>query len=228
MYYFLVYDDNSKKYNEHFEKLLNSVKTYGKEFEIIIFNKNEIDEDFARKNHSILSLSKGGGYWLWKPYIIHNLLSKIQENDIVFYLDSKYYFIEPFKDLYYDYMINNDILVWKNKPNEPSYFLKNWCKMEVIQKYDIYNKVFIDNAKDCWAGAIVVKNNERSQKYIKEWLDMACIYENITDSPSSIPNDEQFIEHRHDQSLLSVVLLKNNLNTLFFEKRYLQNERIPY
>ena len=226
MLYFLVYNDNN--HNNYLSKLLDSVKKYGKEFEIVIFNKNDIDIEFMEKNNQILSLSKGGGYWLWKPYIINNLLMKINENDIIFYLDSKYYFTEDFNNLYSQHILNNDILVWKNKPNEPGYFMKNWCKMDVIKKYGLYDKVFHENAEDCWAGAVVIKKTNNTIKYIKEWLDIASIYENITDSPSKIENDSQFIEHRHDQSALSVVLVKNNIKTVFFEKKYLQNVRVPY
>jgi hypothetical protein len=226
MYYFLVYNDN--QYSEYLNTLLESVKKYGKNFEIIIFDKSEIDSDFTMKNKSILSLNKGGGYWLWKPYIINSVLNKINENDIIFYLDSKYYFMEDFTDLYSEHMKKNDLLVWKNKPNERIWYMKNWCKMDVIMKYDIYDKVFIENAEDCWGGALVIRKTDNTIKYMKEWLDMCCIYENITDSPSEIENSSLFHEHRHDQSLLSVVLHKYNINMVFFEKKYLQNVRVPF
>jgi len=226
MYYFLVYNDN--QYSEYLNTLLESVKKYGTNFEIIIFDKSEIDSDFTMKNKSILSLNKGGGYWLWKPYIINSVLNKINENDIIFYLDSKYYFMEDFTNLYSEHMKNNDLLVWKNKPNERIWYMKNWCKMDVIMKYDIYDKVFIENAEDCWGGALVIRKTDNTIKYMKEWLDMCCIYENITDSPSEIENSSLFHEHRHDQSLLSVVLHKHNINMVFFEKKYLQNVRVPF
>ena len=173
-------------------------------------------------------MSRGGGYWLWKPYIINNVLSTINENDIVFYLDSKYYFTQEFDDLFMEHMKNNDLLIWKNKPNEPIWYMKNWCKMDVIMKYDLYDKVFNENIEDCWGGALIIKKTNNTMKYMKEWLDMSCIYENITDSPSEITNDSQFREHRHDQSLLSVIVHKYNIKMLYFEKKYLQNVRQPY
>jgi hypothetical protein len=226
MIYFLVYNDNT--HNPHIDKLLKSVRMYGKECKIIIFNKNDIDVDFFNKNKSILNCSRGGGYWLWKPYIINETLKKINENDIVFYMDSKYYFTQNFTNLYSDYMRNNDILAWKNKPNEQVWYMKNWCKMDVIYKYNMFDKVFSENAEDCWAGALVIKKTENTIKYIQEWLDMCCIYEDITDSPSKIRNIGLFKEHRHDQSLLSIILYKYNIETQFFEKKYLQNVRSPF
>jgi hypothetical protein len=100
--------------------------------------------------------------------------------------------------------------------------------MDVIIKYGMYDKVFNENALDCWAGAVVIRKTDKTVQMMQEWLEMASNYENITDSPSKIPNSPLFREHRHDQSLLSIVLHKNNIYLPFFEKRYLNNVRAPY
>lgn len=226
MKYFLVYNDNT--HSNFLSDLVESVKKYGRDFEIIVFNKNDMDEEFVLNNKNILDLDRGGGYWLWKPYIINETLKKINENDIVFYLDSKYYFMEDFTELYSNYMENNDLLVWKNKPNNPIWHMKNWCKMDVILKYDMLKKIFEENAEECWGGALVIKKNERTIKYMEEWLDMCCIYEDITDAESKKKNSGLFCEHRHDQTLLSIILYKYNIPMQFFEKKYLQNVRTPY
>jgi len=221
MFYFLVYDDDT--HTDHLHILLESVKKYDTEFEIVVYKKTEMDKECVLKHESILSLKRGGGYWLWKPYIIHQMLQKIKEGDVVFYLDSKYYFTETFTDLYSGL---KDILVWKNKPNETKNYMKHYCKMNVILKYNMYEKVFIQNAEDCWAGAIVIKKTDNTVNIVKEWLDMCCVYEDITDQIDT--EDTLFRDHRHDQSLLSIVLHKYDIQTIFFETKYLQNTRIPY
>ena len=53
MLVFLVYNDNT--HTEYLKKLIESVKEYGKEFQIRIFNKKEIDPEFYDKNKSIFS-----------------------------------------------------------------------------------------------------------------------------------------------------------------------------
>lgn len=226
MLYFLLYDDNS--HNIFLENLITSIHKYSTQYKIILYHKNDIDPEFVEKCNHILSLKRGGGYWLWKPYIINKLLTKINNDDVIFYLDSKYYFTEKFECLYLEHMKNNDLLIWKNKPNESNNYMKNWCKMDVILKYDMFNKIFIDNAEDCWAGSIVIKKTDFAVKLMNEWFDMCCIYENITDSPSIAINSVLFNEHRHDQSLLSIIVHKYNIKMLYFEKKYLQNVRCPY
>ena len=222
--YFLVYDDNT--HTPHLLKLIDSVKKYS-DFEIIIFQKKDMDIDFVNKNKEILESHRGGGYWLWKPYIINKILDQIMEGDYLFYMDSKYYFTEDFTDLYTKFMENNDILVWGNKPNESTNEIKNFCKLDVILKYNITRMAFIENRNEFWAGALLIKKTSFIQKMMNEWLSMCCNYEDISDSPS-IKQKPCFIDHRHDQSLLSIVLHKNNIPMNYFEKIYLQNVRNPY
>ncbi len=230
MLYFLVYGDES--YKEHIAKLLDSVKLHGPEFEIIIFNKSDmlLDTEFVEKNKGILEQKRGGGYWLWKPYIINKTLDKLNEGDILFYMDSMYYFIKDFTKYIMNLMSKQDIIVWKNKPNETTYLLKNWCKMDVVKKYNMYKPMFINKQKIeiCWAGAIVVRKTPDTCKYMAEWLAMACCKHDITDSPSVARNSMGYKEHRHDQSLLSIVLYKYKLPIHFMANEYLQNVRRPF
>lgn len=225
-YYFLIYDNHV--YNNYVNNLLESVKKFGKEFKIIVFDDKDIDPAFKNTFKEIFKLPRGAGYWLWKPYIIHETLKKIKEDDVVLYLDCKYVFIKDFYENIKNCMENTDLFVWKNKPNERVWYMKNWCKMDVILKYDMYDKVFIENAEDCWSGAIVIKKNQNTLNCIQEWLDMCSNREDVSDSPSKSKNSELFKEHRHDQALFSIVLHKHNYKLHYFEKDFLQNVRCPF
>ena len=225
--YFLTYNDQSGIYNDDTEKLIDSVDNFS-DFQTIIFPKKKIDIGFYRRFKSIFDKPRGGGYWLWKPYIIFFQLNKLAENDVLFYLDSKYYFVENFESLYLDKLSQSDIVVWKNKPNEDVTYLKNYCKMDVIRKYKMGDLVFNKSCESCWGGAIVIKKTKLSLQIIKEWLQMCCFENDITDTPSVSPNLKTYIEHRHDQSLLSIVLHKYNIPFHNFEKKYLQNVRVPW
>ena len=225
--YFLVYNDDT--HIPHINELLYSVCKYS-DFQIIIFNKSDIPLEFKEKNQRILEETRGGGYWLWKPYIIWKTLidEKIQEGDILFYMDSMYFFLKDFEGLYLDKMRDRDILAWKNKPNEPVYLMKEWCKMDVIQEMGIYDEVFKENIEIGWAGAILFKKNENTIQIVQEWLDYCCDYHLLTDSPSILKNNVAFIEHRHDQSILSAVLYLHEIPLEFFECNYLENMRFPF
>jgi hypothetical protein len=103
--------------------------------------------------------------------------------------------------------------------------MKHWCKMDVMQKYFDYN--LHANDEICWAGAVVVKNSAKSKSVINDWLDLCSVYKNITDSPSVLPNSPEFIEHRHDQSLLTIVLHRYHIPQYFLTTDFLHSNRNP-
>jgi hypothetical protein len=223
MKYIILYNDDT--HTEHLNKLIQSVNQFLSDFEVIIFHKKDIDSEFMNDNKCILECKRGGGYWLWKSYIINKLLKNIDNDDIIFYIDSKYYFIERPKELL-EPLSCRDILVWRNKPNEPSYLMKQWCKLKVITETNIYKEVFEKNAEICWAGAFAIRRNDQTIEIMNQWLTLCTNPSYIVDTNEK--NHKEFIEHRHDQSLLSVVLIKNNIPLESFPKRYLQNVRYPF
>lgn len=60
-----------------------SLKIFDK---IILFTDKDLPESIT--NHPLYNMERGGGYWLWKPYIILEILSRIEENDILVYVDA--------------------------------------------------------------------------------------------------------------------------------------------
>ena len=223
--YFLVYYDNAQYQGYLLNKLIASVRAHS-DFEVIVYQKSQIDRNFSETHKHILTQPRGGGYWLWKPYIINDTLKKINYGDYLFYLDCKYYIYKDFSYLYKDIEQEN-IIVWKNKPNEHSWFMKNWCKMDVIAQANMYETIFNNNKEDCWAGAVFCKKTDYTMDIISQWLNLCVIPHNITDSPSLMQNHHEFKEHRHDQSLLSVVLYKNNIQPKHMDNASIFNLRTP-
>jgi len=224
-HYFLVYDDH--KYRDDLHVLLESVRKYGPEFEIIVFDSQDIDPEFREHHRHILDLPRGGGYWLWKPYIIHRTLAKLNHGDILMYLDSKYYFKCPFQEMYQEHLQHQDFLAWTNRPNGNVHPLAQLCKMDVIVRFQMEHLAFVNNVCDCWAGFLTMRKTDQVCQMVEDWLDMAGDPHNITDSESQLPNLPFFYEHRHDQSLLSIVLYKNNIPLHFQGTKYLQDVRNP-
>jgi len=220
--YFLVYQDWT--HQTHISRLIDSVKKHNPEMEICIFHKNEIDPAFLDRHKSVFEYSRGGGYWIWKPYILYELLKNIEMGETVLYMDSKYEVLEPMTEWL---STKPDLCIWKNRPNSHGHIMKHWCKMDVIKKYNMFDKVFYENAEDCWAGMIFVRKTEQTMAYIQEWLSM-CEHDTITDSPSQEPNASTFIEHRHDQILLSIVVHKHQIPTEYLERKYIQDLRNPF
>ena len=131
---FLTYSDNTN-YEIPTNKLFTTVKKYS-DFNTIIFSKNCIDYNLHN---------------YWKPYIIFYILNQLKYNTILFYLDSKYYFIEKFNKLYEDYLKENDMFVWKSDTDKNSL-----------------------SSQTHLIDGFIIKKTDRSITIIKEWFDTCC------------------------------------------------------
>jgi hypothetical protein len=59
-----------------------------------------------------------------------------------------------------------------------------------------------------------------------EWYKHSCNYHLITDHHSVLPNADGFIEHRHDQSLFSLLMKKHGFVQIGFEVEI--NMKVPF
>ena len=99
---------------------------------IKIYNYNDIEQSFLNKNKHILTLSKGAGYWLWKPYIIQKRLLEIDDGDVLCYCDSSYLFLNNIKHVSDKWLKYYDIAAPHNKPNDKSWIERNYTKFDTL------------------------------------------------------------------------------------------------
>ncbi|WP_281310635.1 hypothetical protein [Flavobacterium flavigenum] len=224
--YFVTYGNKKFKY---------SVKRIVKESrKIRIFDEvlhfSEKDLPLYIKNSTLFSSAKGGGYWLWKPFIIQKVLERAQKNDVVIYSDAgnklfksnkwKEYIriLENYDSIFFQYKDNMDYLWSKNNINlNDSPKLKYWIKKSAA---DHFQNLFSSN--DQWleknklvAGFFLLKKTETTLKLIDEWLKTMLFFPSIVTDLFEIEKKMQiegFSEHRHDQSILSVLVRYYELN----------------
>lgn len=232
--YFITYDDETQYFKKQREDLIDSVKKFS-DFETISCKRSEIDANFLEKNKHIFQIPVGGGAFLWKPYIVDKTLETLEEGDLLFYMDSNYYFVEEFENLYKSIMEKRDLLIWMNKPNEPTFPFWHFCHKRVIEKYNMTEKIYGKNdIVEPWAGAVLIKKNIFTTNLIKEWLDMCQNKEDLWGNEDDFAlQNREYTEirrcaHRFDQSLLGILIYKYNIQMEAFEKKYLQNRRCPW
>jgi hypothetical protein len=86
----------------------------------------------------------------------------------------------------------------------------SWNKMDLILHLNAFDNRYI-NAPQRQAGAILFCVNESTRQLVQKWYETGCNYHLIDDSPSTHPNLSSFKEHRHDQSIFSLLTKKYEL-----------------
>lgn len=178
---------------------------------------NSVGEDFYEFNENILDKERGAGYWLWKPYIIYDELLRLREGSILIYSDAGIEFINSVHHII-DRM-DEDIFFFGNNWNHV-----DWCKMDVIDAINgkleqpitvqtrcchfTYGEPEYAKLKQVQASVILFKVNDKTRRFVKEWLVYCQLPDFIDDTPSKIPNYHTFQEHRHDQAILTCLQIK--------------------
>jgi len=201
----LSYADKNFRVQQHFCCL--SARLIGGFDAILKLGPDDIDPLFKEKNSSILSNKKGGGYWLWKPYLIRKALGSVLENEYVFYADSGCFFIKNPRRYFEDKCcgLMQDIVAFELPLIE-----KQWTKKQVFKNLGC-DTAFFHESNQIQGGFILARNTQYAREFFDELISLAEEEVNITDSNSLEGQIDQFIEHRHDQSLFSLLYKKKGM-----------------
>lgn len=172
------------------------------------YTLQNIDSAFCKKNIKILEKKRGCGYWLWKPYFIAKTLENAQENDWVVYADSGMYYRKNIKE--YIAQLEEQSISFVSRTTK--FKEKQYTKRDVFIELDCDEEKYTDSLQRA-ASVILVKSTEENRKIIKEWLEIAQNYHLITDETNrnGVFNYAEFIDHRHDQSIFSILCKKYDI-----------------
>ena len=168
-----------------------------------------ISSEFYKQNETIMSNQKYMGYWLWKPYIISEMLKKMAENDILIYIDAGVRIIQRI-DVLVDICANNSPIMVFGNANDIN---AHWTKRDafVIMGCD-EEKYWYSPHVD--ASLFIVRKCKSSLEFVEEWLSYGRDSRVITGAPNvcGLPNVDGFVEHRYDQSILALLAQKHKLD----------------
>lgn len=177
---------------------------------VIAYGKDMLDEEFKERNKDILALPRGG-CWIWKPHIINKTLERMKDNDYLLYADAGAVILHPAEEL---------ISVMEKNRDDIMAFAVYGKTEEEYTKRDVFTWFSYEteeclNSDQIMATFILIKKNTKTVRIFREW-EAACEHPNLLkDGENTISEEKEnfprFKEHRHDQSILSVLLKKNGV-----------------
>jgi hypothetical protein len=176
------------------------------------YDQESLTEDFINENPYCFDIQKGGGLWIWKPFIILDALNKCNDGDIICYTDSGVEFKESYNDYMFDLCLQDEkgIIL-----QSMEHLQKNWTKRDCFVFMDCDNEKYT-HGNQLTASLILLRKNKFTQAFIKEWLNYCTDIRIISDEPNVCgkPNYNGFNDHRHDQSILTNLQIKHNITTI--------------
>jgi hypothetical protein len=175
-----------------------------------LYTPRDIDKVFRTEHNDIISEPRGAGYWLWKPYVIEQALSKIIIGETLVYTDAGLLFEANVNGLIQS--MDSDIMVFGNRWRHG-----DWCRMDVLKAMGCETRTDIEQLQ---ASCIILRKSIQSIEFVRDWLYFCTLNRYITDDPSTEPNEPTFREHRHDQAILTNMAMLYGLTWHWWPSQY--------
>ena len=195
---------------------------------IRVFEFEDLNEDRKKQIESFFKINQKRlfGYACWKADIISYFMKQIPENSILQYSDIGCHFNKDGLNRLKEYITlceKNNFLTFQYKIPDfdninnfkfQTYREYQYTKNDLFKYFDINDNSEIFNSEQIWSGTIFFKKNNFSKDIINEWSKISFENNLIDDSESKSKNNKNFIEHRHDQSIFSIICKKKKILSL--------------
>lgn len=204
------------RYAEPMRAVLASARVHGAHA-VRGWTKAELSTtSFYNETASILDAARGAGYWAWKPFVILEALKGAAEGDTVVYSDAG----RPGTP----HLVDRPLTVladWVAKERGgllPGVYIpqwgpnRRWTKGECFRVMGCEDDSIRDHPQ-VQATFSVWRRGERAMAFVDEWLAWCRRPEAIADErvDPAVPDAPDFVDHRHDQSVLTNLVLRRGL-----------------
>jgi hypothetical protein len=206
------------KYEAHSTNFFDVYFCYtDKDAPVIIINQIASNKEFYK--------NRGYGYWAWKPTLIAYVLEQINENDILIYVDAGCQLSSYGKNRFNEYIHhieNFDSLFF----HMPLFIEEDYTAKKIVD----YLNSPLDHLKtpQIQATFFGLKKTAESINLINRWKELSLINNGyLINDENIITISTNFVDYRHDQSILSLLVKLNNIQTIPYECHYKPIEYYP-
>ena len=237
---FLTFAD--QRMGRALERIHHQAVNMGVYDSIVIANENNLDLNFRERFAKYLKPEfRGFGYWTWKAQIILQTLHQMSDGDLLQYTDAGCHLNPSGSKKLVEYFLKaqkseSGILAFQAIPPSfhhgkiklPDLRESKWCKGDLCDALAVRSRLNIMSTQTIGASVIFIKKCDESIRVVSKWL---AVYENniglIDNSKSKSEDPPGFVEHRHDQSIFSILAKLNQVETVSAYEYWYPHARLP-
>jgi hypothetical protein len=212
------------KFYEAQQRNAETALTVGGFDRVICYGSRDIDGQFRARNRSLLRARIGAGYWLWKPYFIKRALGLLSQGDFLFYCDSGSHFVDRIDPLIELATRTQQQVI----PFDLTLLERCYTKRETFILMGCDAARFADTRQRL-GSFILLQKSTFAGEFVDEFLELAQKPRLIVDMTSGIgPDHPDFVAHRHDQSIFSLLTKRYGLTAYRDPSQYGNDLREEY
>ncbi|NEQ45236.1 MAG: FkbM family methyltransferase [Leptolyngbya sp. SIOISBB] len=169
------------------------------------------ETSFYTENQEYLDKNRFENGAVWKPFIVQNLLRKIEHGDIIFYYDSGSYEINRPVKILTDICLRNKGTLFHEWGEKNSKYTKRDAFVYMdCDSPRYHNAVALQNT---W---FLLQKTSFTEKFVDEWLKYNLderIASYVKPNTCGLPDIIGFVENRGDQSIFSNLAVKYKIRT---------------
>lgn len=181
-----------------------------KDSEYFIRNSHIISRPFDKNVVDTYGKIRNAQYWIWKPYIILETMKQCDEGDIVFYVDGGMKVIDNLDPLYEITRTNeNNRMFFSASQRYDRHLQLEYTKRDCFVLMGLDDPKYW-NARMGNSALSVWMKTAKNIEMITEWQTYMTDARVVTDDANTcgLPNLPGHIEHRFDQSVMTLLVLK--------------------
>ena len=224
------------------KRLADQARQMGCYDTVFIWDEHRLDEAFRARHRELLRRSsRGYGFWVWKPYVVQRVLASLDEGDIVHYADIGCWLNPRGRErlLQYAAATRNapaGILTFQIANTSDDVRLRHftypeyvWTKGDLFDYFGERWNTAITHTEQIVATTFFIRKQPNTTRLVEDWLR---VYESgyylVNDEPSRAENFKGFTEHRHDQSVFSLLAKRCGALTRPYFEIYWPTPRVEH
>ena len=210
---FLSFGGPTPNYHRRVEIISSQMRQFFPMIKTIAYTDKDLKDDpqFWSAHQTFMETHpRGYGHWLWKPWLIYKTLQDLADGDILIYADSgctiNPYAVKKLNE--YIQMVSDNpfgLFAFTLTGDELHKEYK-WTKKALIKALEATTSD--TDSKQLMATTMMIKKTEHSMAFVKQWYD-TCSIHNLIDDTLTDDEHPEFQDHRHDQSVFSLLLKKH-------------------
>lgn len=200
---------SSHNYPKSLKRIKQEAHAMGVFDHVMVCDETDLDPVFYEQHKDFMHASRGFGYWIWKPQIILQALHCSPDGKFIVYADCGSTLNPKAVNRLWEYT--------KYARSSPTHIMgfklrfyeHQWTKKKTLELFPKHFRYTFQNH----ATVMVIYNTPTSRKFIQEWGEI-CTAENYIYVNDEHDDEPDLKDHRHDQSVYSLLSKKYNSFTI--------------